>query len=123
MDPPPPLWVCVDYEGQRRFSPNNDPRPRYVPYWVVAGSGIDLAGRRGRFQTTPSATPGGDRSQLLVLVEDECSQLPPGAACRAYREQRDEARRREYNSIGDPQREAAAEMQRLDEILDRHCGG
>ncbi|MCK7592340.1 DUF4124 domain-containing protein [Pseudomarimonas salicorniae] len=133
IDPPPPLWRCVDFEGKSRLSPRDDPDPRYVPYWVVAGNEAGprgLAGRGGR--PAPRAGgegPGAPRPEIagalppMVLVEDRCRQFSPGQACRAYRELRDEMRRREFNGIGDARREAAAEVERLRSILADHCGG
>lgn len=118
--PPPPLWDCVDYQGERRLSAHDDPRPRYVPSWVLAGSRIDLAGRRARI--VPGASPAA-APRTLVLIEDQCRRLAADEACRSYREQRDVARRGEFNSQGEARRALAAEVQRLRAILARHCGG
>jgi hypothetical protein len=117
---PPPLWTCVDYQGERRLSSSDDPRPRYVPAWVLAGSSIALAGRRARI--VPGAAPAG-APRTLVLIEDQCRRLSAQEACASYREQRDEARRGEHNNQGERRRALAAEVARLRAILGRYCGG
>ncbi len=133
-DPPPPLWLCVDFEGKSRLSPRDDPNPRYVPYWVVAGNQAGPRGLAGRAGSPPpragGAGPGAPQSALagqlppMVLVEDRCRQLPPGAACEAYREQRNDARRSEFQSRSEAERaEHAAIAQRSQRILEAHCGG
>lgn len=133
-DPPPPLWRCVDFEGKSRLSPRNDPNPRYVPYWVVAGNEAGPRGLAGRAGSPPpragGSGPGGPGTALpgqlppMVLVEDRCRLLAPGAACEAYRKQRDEARRSEFQSRSEAERTAHAEQAQASQaILDRHCGG
>lgn len=115
---PPPLWECVDHEGRRRYAAQDDPRPRYVPYWVVAGSDLGRFARGGRIVREA----GGD-TRREVLIEDLCAPLPAPLACKAYRSQRNAARREAWNRIGDAQRRAEAEAERLGRLVQRHCGG
>lgn len=131
---PPPLWRCVDFEGNSRLSPRDDPRPRYVPYWVVAGNLAGPRGLAGRAGAPPpqagSAAPDAPGSILtgqlppMVRVEDHCVQLSARAACTAFRAQRDASRQRRYNSVTRSDRESLdAEIARLQSILLAHCGG
>lgn len=120
----------MDYEGRTRLAPRDDPNPRFVPYWVVAGTsgggalvsrrnlGAGLAGR-----ADPVAPPPGSTAwpTPMVRVEDRCQPLPPGEACRAYRHQRDEASRTAHSRMGAEREALLAEVERLRGVLTRHC--
>jgi len=126
FSPPPALWLCVDFEGKRRYAPGEARNGRWVPAWAAISDG-GLAGRGGRPAARGSARgPGLGPAASGVLgpmvwVEDSCRRLSDAAACQVYREQHEEARRRHFSRTGDERRQLASEIDRLGGILAIGC--
>jgi hypothetical protein len=95
-----PTWRCIDHEGRGRDSDDGVPRVAWVPLWVVGAdprAPLRVFGDEGR----PGAVAGPRRPSApavagfepMVRVEERCLRLDGDAACRRYRQARDEVRR------------------------------
>ena len=66
--PPPPLFQCLRYDGQRYLHDNDDPPSRCRPLQTVGIGGV----------------PGIGAGQACERVHDECEPVPADGLCRAW---------------------------------------
>lgn len=132
VQPPQPMYECVNDEGHRYSSDNAEGNPRWVPIWSYAPVGGPHAPRRPMppLSGTRPAGAGGSYppSGLIVpagstLVRDSCHPLPAQEVCARLKDRRWELIRR-YNSALQSEREQLVREQRgIDARLDQDCGG
>lgn len=119
------LWECVDFDGKTRESMYDDPRPRYVPAWVVGMDPRGVGGLGGALQPPrdPAMPPrqyvGGE---LQVLVADQCHRLPPEVACVRFRERHSGMDKRIFNAAPFEGTKLKREKAELEAILSTRCG-
>lgn len=130
---PPPLWLCVDFDGSQRESSDGQPRGRYVPLWVVGrdpDAPAQVFGRVGNRPALPAVRPpAGARSRTAtgtqpapqVWVAERCYTLGPAAACERYAEQRRELERRIFNAQPSERALLAPQSEALRRILSESC--
>ncbi len=132
--PPPPLWTCVDFDGNERESVDGIGRGRYVPLWVVGRDPYaprQLFGRVGGPlpqpslrpatgpQTTVEQNPG---SAPLVYVEEHCYRLSAEQTCLRYAAQRREIERAIFNRQSSERAVLEPQSTALRILLQEHCG-
>lgn len=135
VQPPQPMYECIDAEGDRYISDSNEGNPRWVPLWTtvwVPGHGRPPRPWHGGGQRPPGGPghrPGGTvvhATQLPagnILVRDTCTALPRQEVCARLRDRRWELDRR-YNSALQSERDAIVVEQRgIDARLGQDCSG
>ncbi len=132
VQPPQPMYECVNDEGTRYTSDNAEGNPRWVPVWtsghlpVLRGHGSRPPRPPGHRPPTAGELP--HRPSVIVpagstLVRDTCHALPPQEVCARLTDRRWELIRR-YNSALQSEREQLVREQRgIDARLDQDCGG
>jgi len=100
--PPPPLYRCTSYDGEKRFSENYDPNPRCVPLAVL---GYDA----GAFGAT------------CRWVEDSCVRLDDATACAVFERKLDQAESDALHAFSDTAAYRKSEVQRLTQIVRESC--
>lgn len=116
----PTLFACVRYDGSLNITETPDTTMRLVPESLVdrpetISSGyvkID-AGKR-----QPEALPEAD----MAWVQDHCKPMDPIEVCRHLGQRREQVRSDLRRAFEDTRLSLSQERDRLDAILDGHCG-
>ncbi|MFA5683335.1 MAG: DUF4124 domain-containing protein [Lysobacteraceae bacterium] len=131
--PPPPMWLCRDFDGSERESADGQPRGRYVPLWVV-GRDPDAPGQFfGRVGAASPVAPirpvdgprsaQGVQAEPQVWVEERCRLLGPADTCTRLAAQRSEIERQRFNAQQGDRLRLGEESTRLAGLLSTHCRG
>lgn len=105
--PPPPLFRCATYDNDSYLSEEQEVPPRCLPLRTVGLDGNPAAGA----------------GRACEVVRDQCSRVPDGGACDAWRRYAREAESRWRFAHPDNVDRRRAEYDRLLQILTTSCGG
>ena len=105
--PPPPLFRCATYDNDSYLSEEQEVPPRCLPLRTVGLDGNPAAGA----------------GRACEVVRDQCSRVPDGAACDAWRRYAREAETRWRFAHPDNVEKRQAEYDRLAKIVSTSCGG
>mgnify|MGYP003583766302 CR=1 FL=1 len=105
--PPPPLFRCATYDNDSYLSEEQEVPPRCLPLRTV---GLD-------------GNPAGGAGRACEVVRDQCSRVPDGAACDAWRRYAREAESRWRFAHPDNIDKRRVEYDRLLKIVTESCGG
>ena len=104
--PPPPLFRCATYDNDSYLSEEQEVPPRCLPLRTV---GLD-------------GNPAGGAGRACEVVRDQCSRVPDGAACDAWRRFAREAESRWRFAHPDNIERRRQEYERLAKIVTTSCG-
>lgn len=137
--PPRPMYECVDDEGRRYTSENEEGNPRWVPLWTFGYPGWSHRNRGGHplippapgspgSTSVPTAPQGGRLIAGVAVpvggswVRDTCHPLPQQEVCAQLSDRHYEIIRR-YNSAGPSERrQLDLEQRSIDARLSNDCG-
>lgn len=105
--PPPPLFQCSTYDGDRYLSEEQDVPPRCLPLRTVGLDGNPMTGA----------------GMACEVVRDQCARVPDGGACEAWRRHAREAQSRWRFAHPDNVERRRTEYERMEKILAESCGG
>ena len=105
--PPPPLFRCATSDNDSYLSEEQEVPPRCLPLRTVGLDGNPAAGA----------------GRACEVVRDQCSRVPDGAACDAWRRYAREAETRWRFAHPDNVEKRQAEYDRLAKIVSTSCGG
>lgn len=105
--PPPALFQCGAPDRGSYYSEDYAPKSRCLP--------LSIANLDG--------SPGSDRAQACQMVTEVCAPVPDRQLCAAWKQQRDTAQSRLHYADQDKRAQAAADLARLQKIVDETtCG-
>jgi len=136
LAPPRAMYECVDPDGKRYTSDNDDGNPRWVPLWTlgypVTRQGTSLGSNIGG---TSNPRPGSGPRPLMrdinwpvasgggQWIRDRCAMLPPQETCARMRDRRAEIRTRFFNAMPSERDVLRVEERGINARLDNDCGG
>ena len=148
LNPPQPMYECVDPDGRRYTSDSGDGNPRWVPYWTLGYPGyLYGAGHAGRGPAYRPANPvnagigraappqpppargthgyrrGGAFQGGGTWIADACQPLPQMEVCDRLRDRRSEIRTRRFNAQEHERTELGREERGINARLANDCGG
>lgn len=106
LPPLPPLFRCATYDNDSYLSEDQEVPPRCLPLRTV---GLD-------------GNPAGGAGRACEVVRDQCSRVPDGAACDAWRRYAREAESRWRFAHPDNVERRRVEYDRLAKIVTTSCG-
>ena len=107
LPPPPPIFRCTTYDNDSYLSEDAQVPPRCLPLRTV---GLD-------------GNPATGAGLACEVVRDQCSRVPDGAACEAWRRQAREAESRWRFAHPDNVERRRVEYDRLSRLVAESCGG
>jgi hypothetical protein len=104
--PPPPIFRCTTYDSDSYLSEEAEVPPRCLPLRTV---GLD-------------GNPATGAGRACEVVRDQCSRVPDGGACDAWRRHAREAESRWRFAHPDNVERRRAEYERLAKLVGESCG-
>lgn len=105
LPPPPPIFRCTTYDNDSYLSEQAEVPPRCLPLRTVGLDGNPAAGA----------------GRACEVVRDQCSRVPDGGACEAWRRHAREAETRWRFAHPDNVERRRAEHERLAKLVGESC--